>query len=48
MVSQKHIQKRDKTNAAKVEATDNTYMHTKTNRKIHRHKHRHANANTEI
>ena len=29
-------------NADKIEATDNTFMHTKTNRNIYRHKHRHT------
>ena len=36
----KHSQKRDKTNATKIWATDKAYMHTKTNRNMHRHKHR--------
>ena len=31
----KHFQKRDKTNADKIEATDNKHMSTKTNRNIH-------------
>ena len=35
-----------KTNADKIDATDNTYMHTKTNRNRQRHKH--TNVNTEI
>ena len=31
----KHFQKRDKTNADKIKATDNKHMSTKTNRNIH-------------
>ena len=38
MVLLKHSQTRYITNADKAEATDNTYMHTKTNRNTHRHK----------
>ena len=34
-------QNRDKTNADKIEATGNIYMHKKTNENMHRHKHRH-------
>ena len=30
------------TNSDKIEATDDTYMHTKTNRNTYRHKHRHT------
>ena len=34
-------QNRDKTNADKIEATGNIYMHKKANENMHRHKHRH-------
>ena len=46
----KTLPKKDKTNADKIEGTDNTYMHTKTNRNMHRHKHIHTckHRNTKI
>ena len=34
-------------NADKIEATDNTFMHPKTNRNIYRHKHRHTHMQTQ-
>ena len=33
------MQKRGMTNAVKIEATDNTYMHTETNTNTQKHKH---------
>ena len=39
-------QNRDKTNADKIEATGNIYMHKKTNENMHRYKHRHRHRHT--
>ena len=44
----KTLPKKDKTNADKIEGTDNTYMHTKTNRNMHRHIDTCKHRNTKI
>ena len=44
----KTLPKRDKTNAEKIEAAENTYMHAKTNRNMHRQTHTCKHRNIKI